>query len=90
MNAGARRVVLLALVVLLGAAASPALAQCSMCRSVIAQSPEGQRIAGELNKAILVMFLAPYLIFGSFAAFIFRSRIGAFLRRLAGLLLLPR
>ena len=90
MKAGGRGVVLLALVVLLGAAASPALAQCSMCRSVIAQSPEGQRIAGELNKAILVMFLAPYLIFGSFAAFIFRSRIGGALKRLLGVLLLPR
>lgn len=81
---------LLALVVLLGLAAEPALAQCAMCRSVIAQSPEGQRVAGELNKAILLMFFAPYLIFGSFAAWIFRSRLGGSARRLAGLLLLPR
>ena len=81
---------LLTLVVLLGLTAEPALAQCAMCRSVIAQSPEGQRIAGELNKAILLMFFAPYLIFGSFAAWIFRSRIGIGLRRLAGLLFLPR
>ncbi len=25
-------------------------------------------MAGELNKAILLMFVAPYLVFGSFAA----------------------
>ena len=85
-----RAVSLLALFVLLGLAAEPAFAQCAMCRSVIAQSPEGQRVAGELNKAILLMFFAPYLIFGSFAAWIFRSRIGVAARRLAGLVLLPR
>ena len=81
---------LFTLIVLLGLAAGPALAQCAMCRSVIAQSPEAQRVAGELNKAILLMFFAPYLIFGSFAAWIFRSRLGAFAKRLASLLLLPR
>ena len=80
----------LTLIVLLGFSASPALAQCAMCRSVIAQSPEGQRVAGELTKAILLMFFAPYLIFGSFTAWIFRSRIGVSLRRVAGLLFLPR
>ena len=86
----AKSTALVTLAVLLGLMVEPALAQCAMCRSVIAQSPEGQRIAGELNKAILLMFFAPYLIFGSFAAWIFRSRLGAFSRRLAGLLLLPR
>ena len=85
-----RSTALATLVVLLGLAVEPALGQCAMCRSVIAQSPEAQRVAGELNKAILLMFFAPYLIFGSFAAWIFRSRLGGFLRRLAGLLLLPR
>ena len=81
---------LLGLVVALGLAATPAAAQCAMCRSVIAQSPEGQRVAGELNKAILLMFFAPYLIFGSFTAWIFRSRIGVGLRRVASVLFLPR
>ena len=83
-------VLLLGLVVALGLAATPAAAQCAMCRSVIAQSPEGQRVAGELNKAILLMFFAPYLIFGSFTAWIFRSRIGVGLRRVASVLFLPR
>ena len=57
-------------------AAPAALAQCSMCKAVVAQSPEGQRMAGELNKAILVMLAAPYLVFGSCAAVLFRSRLG--------------
>jgi hypothetical protein len=70
--------------------ADVAFAQCSMCRAVVTQSPEGQRMAGELNRAILVMFAAPYLVFGSFAAWIFRSRLGAFLRRSLGPFLLPR
>ena len=67
-----------------------ALAQCAMCRAVVSQSPEGQRMAGELNKAILLMFFAPYLTFGSLAAVLFRSRLGVVAARLARLLLLMR
>jgi hypothetical protein len=81
----------LALFVLLALLDPPAaLAQCSMCKAVVAQSPEGQRMAGELNKAILLMFAAPYLIFGSCAAVLFRSRLGRATRRLARFLALPR
>jgi hypothetical protein len=69
---------------------SPALAQCSMCRAVITQSAEGQRMAGELNRAILLMVAAPYLIFGSCAAVLFRSRLAATLKRVARILILPR
>jgi hypothetical protein len=72
------------------ALAEPVLAQCSMCKSVVAQSPEGQAIAGELNKAILVMFAAPYLVFGSFTAYFFRGRIGQVVRRILSALVLPR
>jgi len=72
------------------AGAPPALAQCSMCKAVVAQSPEGQRMASELNKAILVLFAAPYLVFGSCAAFLFRGRLGELGRRLARFLVLPR
>jgi hypothetical protein len=75
------------LAVLVGLA-EPALAQCSMCRSVVAQSPEGRRVASELNKAILLMFAAPYLVFGSFAAWLFRGRLGAVARRAARWLVL--
>jgi hypothetical protein len=79
-------VFLLALLVL----AEPAFAQCSMCKSVLAQSPEGQAMAGELNKAILVMFVAPYVVFGSFTAYFFRGRIGDVVRRALRTLVFPR
>lgn len=62
-------------VVVLGLwAAGPALGQCAMCQTALTNSPEGQRIAGEFNKAILMMMAAPYAVFGSVAAFVFRSR----------------
>jgi len=67
---------LLALGVLLAAAlADPVLAQCAMCKTALTNSAEGQRIAGEFNRAILVMVAAPYLVFGSIAGWLFRSRI---------------
>ncbi len=81
------------LLLLLAAAlalAEPALAQCSMCRSVIAQSPEGRRLSEHLNSAILVLFLAPYLVFGSVAAVFFRARIFRYLSRVARLFLVSR
>ena len=89
---GRRGLLALAVVAVLVLVAAPqaALAQCSMCRAVVEQSPEGQRVAGELNKAIVLMFFAPYLIFGSFAAVLFRSRLGAAARRVARALFLPR
>jgi hypothetical protein len=80
----------LVLGLLLGLFAEPALSQCSMCRAVVVQSPEGQRVAGELNKAILLMLVAPYLVMGGFTAWLFRTRLGALLRRAAGLPVLPR
>ncbi len=70
--------------------AEPALAQCAMCKSVVAQSPEAQALAGELNKAILFMLAAPYVVFGSFTAYLFRGRLGGFARRALRTLLLPR
>ncbi len=62
-----------ALLLLEGAA--PALAQCAMCQTALTQSAEGQRIASDFNHAILVMVAAPYLVFGSIAGLVFRSRI---------------
>jgi hypothetical protein len=61
-----------------------------MCQSVLVQSPEGQALAGELNKAILLMFAAPYVVFGSFAAYFFRGRIGGVARRTLRTIVLPR
>lgn len=71
-------------------AADPALAQCAMCKTTVAQSPEGRALAEELNSAILVMFVAPYLVFGTITAVVFRRRLGPFLPRVVRLLFLPR
>jgi hypothetical protein len=66
----------LALLVSLAALATPvtAWAQCAMCQTALTNSPEGQRIAAEFNKAILVMMAAPYAVFGGIVAFVFRAR----------------
>jgi len=71
-------------------AADPALAQCAMCKSVVAQSPEAQAMAGELNKAILFMLAGPYVVFGSITAYLFRGTLGEFVRRALRALVLPR
>ena len=71
-------------------ATEPALAQCMMCKATVTQSPEGRAIAEKLNHAILVMFFAPYLVFGTIAAVVFRARIGVVLARVLRLLFLPR
>jgi hypothetical protein len=80
----------LLLLLLLGSSAPPAVAQCSMCKSVVAQSPEGRQLAGELNKAILLMLASPYLIFGSCLAVVFRNRLGDLGRRFLRARPLPR
>jgi hypothetical protein len=55
--------------------ANPVLAQCALCKTVLTGSREGQAIARQFNQAILVLLFAPYMVFGSLAAFAFRSRI---------------
>jgi hypothetical protein len=64
----------LAFLVLLGAA-GPLRAQCAMCQSVVAQSPEAQFAARQLNLAILVLFFAPYILIAGFAFLMFREPI---------------
>ena len=68
---------------LLAWSAGPAFAQCAMCKTFLTSSPEGQRIAREFNLGILVMLFAPYVVFGSLAAFALRSRIRRGLTRIA-------
>ena len=77
LRATARR---LALAALLAGAAVPASAQCAMCKATLESSEEGRRVSGELNRAILVMVAAPYLVFGTCASVLFRRRIGSFLK----------
>ena len=57
-------------------------AQCAMCKTVVNGSAEGQAVSGELNQAILVMLVAPYLVFSVLAAVIFRKPLGERLARL--------
>jgi hypothetical protein len=71
-------------------ATGPAQAQCAMCKATVTQSPEGRAMAEKLNHAILVMFFAPYLVFGTIAAVVFRARIAPFLARVVRFLFLPR
>jgi hypothetical protein len=60
--------------------ARSALAQCAMCQATLTSSAEGRALAGPLNRAILLLFAAPYLVAGVFALVAFR---GPLLRRLA-------
>lgn len=71
-------------------APEPVLAQCAMCKATVTQSPEGRALAEKLNLAILVMFFAPYLVLGTFAAVMFRARIGLLLAPVVRFLFLPR
>lgn len=64
-----------------GLAAVPGFAQCAMCGTTVANSPEGRAIAGQLNAAILLMLAAPYAVFGTFVAVLFRRRLRALLVR---------
>jgi hypothetical protein len=71
-------------------AGGPAVAQCSICKTVLTQSPEGRQIGATVNTAILVMLLAPYLVFGSLVVILFRVRIAREVARWARLFLLFR
>jgi hypothetical protein len=70
-----RALPLTAALLLAACLAEPALAQCAMCKTALTSSAEGQRIAGDFNRAILLMLAAPYLVFGAIAGWLFRSRI---------------
>lgn len=72
----------LATAILLLSVAEPAIAQCAMCKTVVNGSAEGQAVSGELNRAILVMLAAPYLVFGTLAAVLFRKPLRERLSRL--------
>jgi hypothetical protein len=69
------RFLLVAAGALLAASSGPALAQCAMCKAALVSSEEGRALGPAVNQAILVMLAAPYLTFGSIAAFLLRGRI---------------
>ena len=62
MNKPRYGVLLLTLAVFLIAGAQEVGAQCSMCRTAIESSPEGQAMAAGFNQAILFLLAAPILI----------------------------
>jgi hypothetical protein len=51
----------------------PAWAQCVMCGTALASSPEGQALAGSFRYGILLLLVAPYIILGSIAYAVFRA-----------------
>jgi hypothetical protein len=77
---------LVSLVLLVAVAATTdfASAQCAMCKTVLTGSEEGRTLQGELNRAILMMIAAPYLVFGTVGVVLFRKPLGSRLSRLAG------
>jgi hypothetical protein len=80
-----RRFLALALLVApLVLSAAPVMAQCAMCQTALMNSPEGRGMGQEFNRAILVMFFAPYAVFGVVGTILLRHRIGASLRRERG------
>jgi len=71
--------VLLAAPLLLSAA--PLFAQCAMCQTALLNSPEGRGMGQEFNRAILVMFFAPYAVFTVVGTVLLRHRIRAAVHR---------
>ena len=78
------RTVLALVAAILTLPATRAWDQCSMCQSVVSQSPEAQAAAAQLNLAILVMFSAPYLLLASFVLLVFPEPVKHFLLRAVG------
>jgi hypothetical protein len=76
-----RRAFALALlaVLLSGAAAPLASAQCVMCKTALTDSPEGRAINQTFNRAILLMLVAPYALVGTLMATVFRRPLAAVL-----------
>ncbi|MBI3939765.1 MAG: hypothetical protein HY315_02920 [Acidobacteria bacterium] len=54
-----------------------AVGQCAMCRTALLNSPEGRALSGAFNRAILVLFGAPFLAAGGVAFLVYRARQGS-------------
>jgi len=48
-------------------------AQCIMCSTALASSPEGQALAGSFRYGIGILLVAPYIILGSIGYAVFRA-----------------
>ena len=64
------------LVVLLSFIAAPAFAQCAMCKSTVASNRNGddklEKFGNGLNKGILYIMAAPYILAGTVGFFWYR------------------
>ena len=69
----ARLIALVAAVVWTLAAGDTLLAQCAMCRTLLA-TPEGERIAAALRSGIWILLAAPFGAFALIAMAAVRSR----------------
>ena len=76
-----RALPVLLLGVVLLAAAPAAHAQCAMCQTALMNSAEGRGMGQEFNRAILVMFFAPYAVFTVVGTVLLRHRIRAAVQR---------
>ena len=66
------KILLIVLLVFLFAA-TPAEAQCAMCRAVL-ESEEGGQAAKGINNGIVYLMIFPYLLMGIIGYAIYRSR----------------
>ena len=57
----------------LGLFETPGSAQCVMCGTALASSPEGQAIASSFRYGIGILMVMPYLILGSIGYAIYRA-----------------
>ena len=64
-----------AVVALLLSSSVAAQAQCSMCKTGLTNSPEGQRLARGFNTGILFLLSAPFVVAGTIALLILRSHL---------------
>ncbi len=72
----AAKLVLVAACVLfaLTLAASPVVAQCAMCKTSIAGSPDSVRLAERFNFAVFVLLIPPVVLFCGFIVALYKFR----------------
>ena len=80
-----RRIILAVGAVACGLLASEsASAYCAVCQTALANSPEGQQLAGGLNSGVLFLLSAPFLVAGTILFLLSRGRLGAAVRKVVG------
>lgn len=81
-RAALRALALAGAVVVCGALAGRASAQCAMCGTALTNSDEGRAMTPAFNRAILVMLAAPYALMAGAATYLGRHRLRALAVRL--------